>query len=526
MKYVLLIGFFLGTVFNSIQSDNCFNNCKAQTTSKTSLANTQAPFSSVSPEMVAGFRIDRTYARQEGKNGVFQAVLFGSKSTNSKNLARYFFPHGKDVLMVAEDDLADDFNKKKDLLAQNFNIFTNDGNFRSEISIAPTQSLVGCGFHWRQSIWRHELVGKGFWVSVSAPIVHVNNRMNLKENVINNGGGPNPDADIVVMSNMIQALNQQEWCFGKITQESKTVTRLADIELKFGYDNWLLDESSHLELYIGAIVPTSNKMEGHYVFEPIAGRGGYSGIMLGSSFGKALWTSDSQEATVYYEMANHSEYLFKANQTRSFDLVDKPWSRYLEMYVNVDQAMQAESIMPPTSVSNNLATSGINILTQKVSVIPGFSCDINGALVGTYQQIQAEFGYNLFFRRAECVRLACPWVVGPAIKYTSGLGQTNPIRDITGNKYFEQIVLNETGNTLIPVALFDFNQSLIMEEDIDIESASTPAVLSHTIYAALGCHMDSMKHPVLANLGASYTFAQNNAVISKWMLWIKGGVSF
>jgi hypothetical protein len=526
MKYVLLFGLFLGTIFIGLQGNNCFNNCKAQAISKTSLANTQAPFSSVSPEMVAGFRVDRIYARQEGKNGTVQAVLFGSQSTHSKNLARYFFPHGKDILIVAEDDLADNFDKKKDLLAQHFNIFTNDGNFRSEISIAPQQTVVGCGFHWIQSLWRHELIGKGLWMSFSAPIVHVKNKMNLKENVINNGGGPNPSADINVMSNMIQALDQQEWCFGKITQESRAVTRLADIEFKLGYDDWVTDESSHLELYIGAIIPTGNKMKGHYVFEPIAGRGKYAGIMLGSSFGKKLWTDFSQEVTVSYEMANHTEYLFKGNQIRSFDLVDKQWSRYIEMYVNVDQAIEAEAITPPTPISNNLATPGINILTQKVSVTPGFSCDINGAFIATRKQLQAEFGYNLFFRRAECVKLACPWATGPAIKYTSGLGETNPIRDITGNKYFEQIVLNESGDTLIPVALSNFEQSLIMQEDIDIESASTPAVLSHTVYGAFGCHLDDMEHPVLANLGGSYTFAQNNAVIHKWMLWIKGGVSF
>lgn len=526
MKDRVKIGLLFAIVVGSAQADNCFNNCKAQATSKTALANTQAPFSSVSPEMVAGFRIDRTYARQDGKNGTFQAVLFGSKSTNSDNLARYFFPHGQRVLVVAEDDLADDFDKKKNLLAQNFNIFTNNGNFRSEISIAPTQSVVGCGLHWRQSLWRHEWVGKGFWISFSAPILHVKNRMNLQENVINNGGGPNPNADVVVMGNMIQALNQPEWCFGKITQCAQTITRLADIEFKFGYDDFMLGDSSHMELYIGAIIPTSNNMKGYYVFEPIAGRGNYPGIMLGCSFGRNLYTSYAQEMNVSFEVANHMEYLFTASQTRSFDLVDKPWSRYIEMYANVDQAIEAESITPPTPTSNNLATPGINILTQKVKVTPGFSCDINGAFVATYKQLQAEAGYNLFVRRAECVRLACPWKTGPAIKYTSGLGETNPIRDITGNKYFEQIVLNESGDTLIPVALDDYEQSLITEKDIDIESASTPAVVSHTVYGALGCHLNSMEYPVLASLGGSYTFAQNNAVIHKWMLWVKGGVSF
>ena len=85
-------------------------------TSKTALANSQAPFSSVSPELIVGFRLDRTYACHDIRHGSVQVALFGGSSTHGtkEGLARYFFPQGKECLSVADDSLQDNFDKEKD----------------------------------------------------------------------------------------------------------------------------------------------------------------------------------------------------------------------------------------------------------------------------------------------------------------------------------------------------------------------------------------------------------------------------
>lgn len=182
----------------------------------------------------------------------------------------------------------DNFAKKKDLLAQNFNIFTKEGTFKSKISIDPKQTFVGLGMHWRQCFLHNIFTGQGIWVSASAPLVYVKNNVHLRETVFNNGGGPDEAANTVVLANMQEAFNQSDWCFGKIKNSSMHTVQLADIELKIGYDEWLADESSYMELYVGLIIPTSNKHKGEYLFEPIAGRDRHAGIMWGGSFGKDL----------------------------------------------------------------------------------------------------------------------------------------------------------------------------------------------------------------------------------------------
>ena len=498
-------------------------------TSKTSLANSQAPFSSVSPELVAGFRNDRTYARNDIRHGSVQFALFGSKSTHGTkdDLARYFFPGGKVCLSCADDDLLDNFEKKKDLLAQNFNVFTKNGDFRSEITIAPTQSIVGCGIHWRQCFLRDPLKGEGVWASASVPLVQVRNRMNFQEYVSNYGGGVSQSAGVPVVGTMKEAFMQKEWLFGKISDGVMTKTALADIELKVGYDQYLEDEPSHMELYVGIIIPTSNKNKGEFVFEPIVGRGGHVGLMFGGELGKDIFMRYNNEQKITWELAVHSEYLFKNKQTRSFDLVDKPWSRYIPLYANEEQAKEAEAFIGVDQArANNFATPGINLLTRRVRVSPGYSFDMNSAFVFQDSRMRAELGYNLFFKRAEYVSLVCAWEPVAAIKYCDGEGKTNPIRTIVGNKYLEQEVLDNAGNMLIPVALTDFNNSVLIENDLDLVSAATPSLMSHTVYVTVGCYFDEKKYPVVLDGGISYTFSQNNAVINKWMLCLKSGFSF
>lgn len=512
-----------------VGAKECEFDCERQATSKTALANSQAPFSSVSPELISAFRMERTYVPNAFKYGAFQTVLFGGQSTHAqkKDLAAYFFPQGKTTLSVADDDLANDFNKKKDLLAQNFNIFSKNGDFRSEISIAPEYSVVGCGFYWRQSLLHDPLMGDGVWLSISTPLLHVRNRMNLEENVINTGGGPDESAGVPVVANMVQALNQESWLFGKITNCVMKKTGLGDIEFKIGYDQFALDELSHMELYLGIIIPTSNKNKGEFIFEPILGRGKHAGLMFGGAMGKDLMHSYTQEAKFLWELAVHGEYLFKNKQVRSFDLIHKPWSRYIQLYADEDQAQVAFDLqLSDRNKAQNLSTPGINILTQQVNVTPGFSCDMNSAFVVEHEVLRAEFGYNFFLKRAECVTLSCPWEPVAAIKYANGMGRTNPVRDITGNKYFEQYIRNNSDQELIPVEFADFNQSIIQESDLDLLSATTPALLSHTLYATVGAVFDDRKYPLLANGGISYTFSQDNASINRWMMWFKSGFSF
>lgn len=526
----------LSIIGTAIHADcNITDSSRLEATGKTTLA-IHPLFVSQQPEMVSSFRSDRNQTRENGHGGAFQAVLFGSRTTNGDDLARYFFFDGQESLKVAEvGPVAGQAGfGKQNLLAQDFNIFTVNGDFESVITISPQQSVIGLGLHERHSFWRSHERARGFWLSVSTSIQHVKNDMNFCEFVANDGGGANEAANDVVVANMTEAFAQPAWLYGKIcANSSMKKTGLADIEFKLGYE-WLQHEPAHMESYLGLIIPTGNRNEGEYVFEPIVGRGKYFGLMFGSSLGLEIWNSTDGDKNIRFELANHTEFLFHRDQKRSFDLKYRPWSRYLPVYATQEEAAEAAALTNPLH-AQNMSTPGINVFTQEVQVTPGLTHDINTAFVFTCRRFQAEVGYNFLAKRAEKVELDCPWKPVVALKHFLGAGQTNPIRTINGNAYYEQFVLsiNDTvtppvpGIQLIPVILANFETAVIQATDLDLNSAATPAILTNTLYGTLGFHLYEREYPLFGNVGGSFTFSKNNdAVPRRWVIWAKMGVSF
>ena len=532
MKRFNLIFFLLASVFSItlLASKDCCrtectpqNSCDCEITSRSFLA-VRPNFQSESPEMISGFRSHRLHEGE--RHAAVEAVLFGSHSTDEENLARYFFPSCKTELIVDERISLDSPPQPQDLLAAHFNIFTLNGTFRSKISIRPQTSAIGAGFYARKAFCMNEEKGRGFFTSISFPIVRVKNDLQLQEDIINDGGGVNLNADIDnVAANMTEALNQGQWQFGKISNFAMKKTGVGDIEWKLGYE-WIQQEPFHLESYLGILVPTGNKFDGEYLFQPIVGHGRHWGIMVGNAIGVQVWQDEMNDRSLRVEYASNTRYLFRNTQCRSIDLFCKPWSRYIEVYQSQDQAMVAESL-PDSTQGQNFATPGINVLTIPVKVRPGFAYNMTTAAVFDSKNWKLEGGYNLYARQSECLKLACPWQEGPAIKHHLGDGSTNPVRDITGNYRLENITVNGTPGQGNRLDLGDYKLNLIKESDLDLNSAASPCIISHTIYAALGYTMKDRDKPIFGNIGGSYEFSNsNNAVVERWTIWGKIGLSF
>lgn len=531
MKRFNLIYFLFASVisFTLIANQPCCrttectpdSSCDCEFSSRTFLA-LRPGFQSASPEMISGFRSDRLHAAQ--RHGAAEVVFFGSKSTNENDLARYFFPFCKTDLFVDEQVGLTSPPQPQDILAQHFNIFTINGTFRSQISIRPQTSQVGAGFYLRKAFCMSEDKGRGFFASASFPIIRVKNNLEFEENIINDGGGARFNADENVVGNMTEAFIQPEWQFGKISEFSLSKTGVADIELKIGYE-WIQQEPFHLESYLGVLVPTGNLPNAEFLFEPIVGQGRHWGIILGNAIGVEIWRDDAKDRSLRVEYTGHTQYLFSNTQCRSVDLVCKPWSRYIELYRDQAQAITASTLSNSTQAAN-FATPGINILTLPIKVRPGFANNTTIAAVFNTHRFQIEGGYNLYVRQSECLKLACPWQEGPAIKNRIGLGNTNPVRDITGNARLENITVNSTPGTGNRIALGDYKVNFIKEEDLDLTSAASPCVISQTVYVAAGYSCPDRDIPLFGNIGGSFEFGNNNAVVERWTIWGKFGLSF
>ncbi len=521
------------------------DDCDCEVTGK-SFFSVRPPWQASSPERLTMFR-DAMDARVDGKHGAFQIALFGGRTTRSTRLAKYFFPDCKERLLVTEEQ-----TENTDILAGHFNIFTAGSNFESIIEIRPKQSFVGVGLNYRQQ-FAERCDGRGFFFEVSLPIEHVRNEMNLCEQIIEDGGGtecpkfnhsstrscntdlcdtccPVTTLDCInncdnLQPDMTSAFAQECFKFGRIengccptdcnTNDSckTTKTSVAGAELRLGYQ--IIDcENYNWDGWIGIVLPSGNTPKGIRVFEPIVGYNNHWGFETGASFDVVFWEHDCEDRNFVFAFDCHGLYLFNRNEVRSFDLKNKPWSRYMQMYASKEQAQEANNA-GDASTAIVMHTPGINVLTQCVRVKPRFSRTFNWGFIYNHCQFRGELGYNFYAREAECVELACPWEEGPALKSLLGDGQTDSVQQI-GDVFNDRNVES--------VSNYDLN--IITAEDLDLNTAAAPCTLSHTFYGSLGYHWDERCYPTFVGFGGSYEIVTNNTSINRWMAWAKVGLSF
>lgn len=487
-------------------------------------------FQSGSPEKEIFYHTDRLGKKDHRFNGDFQIVGFYSQSVKSKDLARYFFPFNQAALSVVETknfDVEQSNLPRTSIEARNFNIVTNqdDANpFQSTICISPEQKVGGIGITYQQTLWRSHDHKPRIYFEASAPVQWVQNRVGLKETIINNGGGVETDLNgqptigldgAPHVDSMVAALSQSSWKYGKMDNKARHRWGVADVELKLGWNSHLT-EHCHLSSYVGGVVPTGTRVHNkvaEHVFAPVVGNNHHWGAIFGSHADFHIWHHNDHIFKMEYDLSGR--YLFQNHQVRSFDLVDKQWSRYIEMYSNI-QAAEAASL-DDAPLNSNAGTSGINILTSCVKVDPRFTYDVNSALVYNYKKLVIEIGYNFFAREAEHVKI------------TEGSGsnaaawQSAAVKDITGTG-FTNIARNIKNNFMgADIPLADYTP--LKKSDLDANSAAHPAMLSNILYG--GIAVDFGHHvPTIIGIGGSYEFGRTNAVLHRWTTFGKIALSF
>ncbi len=508
-------------------------------------------FETCSPEYQSGWR-DRAKARCDGRAGAFQFVPLGGQSTKSKDLMRYFSPTPVDQLVVDSNPAAvqgvTQLGLERNINPVFFGIQVTaagggNGRYQSVLQFRPRRTVGGVGITYRQYFGRDcDCDEKQWWFELSAPILHVRNKMRLEETAPNLNGGtlvagsaPNmivalagvmpvlgataADGLSTMQFGLMRNANQDDnfnGVVGNNDNNRKGYTRTgSDIELKFGRD-YYTSECCHFDGYVGLHIPASNKPKGRFVFEAVPGFNQHFGFMLGGSSGTEIWRNCDRSLS--WEAATNVRYWIRNTQTRSFDLKDRPWSRY--MFIT-DNANPAAPVIVP----------GINVLTQKLRVHPRFSFDTNVALVYNNDcGFNAELGWNFWARQGERVSLrnqengnrndnnvTLPFVAGryfvTALTGANGLDvtETNLLSNIANN--------NQPANLALDEAL------ALDVTDLNLLSAAAPAALSNTVYGYVGYNWDDRCYPLFVGLGGSYEISKKNTALNRWLVWGKFGVS-
>lgn len=490
----------------------------------------QPQFHAALPAKISSF-YDRMTKRECGIQGALQIVPLASKSINETELARFFMPFGKATLVAGEFNSQAVIDNTVDILANYFGVLTQpvaqvfqglDGlktenlTFQSTIRFRPVQSVFAIGLAYKQKIAHFDEKDHAWFVHVSTALMRVNNDLGFTESITNEGGGQVPEGFVGSVGDALRGktvFGSQHFEHGKIS-DCGGITKwgMADIELAFGHED-SRDCQIKRVWYCGLVVPAGNKPQGEFIFEPIVGNNKHWGLTMGGEYAYKIWANCDQDKVIEFHINAHSQYLFANIQKRSFDLIDKQWSRYIWMYEKVEPTASVYNVVP-----------GINALTRHVKVTPRSSFNNNTSIVfNTVRGFRAEGGYSAYYRQAEEVDLQCPF---PDNFMIAGIDEGDTDVFVTQSNASMRHFLNSQGIKFDTDTTGAVQLVKIKESDIDLYSASHPCMVGHSVWGTLGYHWDSLEFPFLICGGGAYEFSADNNGLHRWTIWGKFTISF
>ena len=443
---------------------------------------------------------------------------FYIQNTNKSEISEYFLPFNCNLL-TSEDNAT---NVLKDVAAIHLNINHADNNFESVTNFCPKYQNVGFLIHIN-SFFKCR-----YWIDLILPISEVKNNMNLQETILNLGG----DTTTTFVSDVTEAFKQSSWNYGKI-DGTRSKKGLNDIDFKFGthtsiqffyekslsmtgHSSRVSDEAMRRRTYremsifpfIGCIIPTGNKTNSKYLFEPMIGNTKHFAFQGGLINFLEL----APCITFYFDL--NLIYQFKNSQKRMLDLIDKSWSRYMIVYESPEAALIASNNSGQPQ-NGDKGSPGINSFTQEVYVSPGFTFQSTGRLWFIKNCLKNEFGISVYFRESEKLYLRCREKLGNiALVGAAGSGTTTNARTINYN------YLGTTINNTEDDKIMDNEYASVSASDFNLDSGSAPCALSLTFFYKFQYLYKNYKF----NLATSYKSSRSNASPNLFAFW--GGLTY
>ncbi len=239
------------------------------------------------------------------------------------------------------------------------------------------------------------------------------------------------------------------WVAGRFSKCRETRTRVADIDFILGWDFWKT-ECSHIGAYLQAVAPTGGRPCNTHIFEPVVGNGRHAGLGGGLTAHTVLWEGcDDQNLSIWLD--GHALHLFKARNTRTFDLNNGPLSRYVLL----------KELDANNTYTGNLINA-VNFTTREVETSIRVLGDASVKLAYRNCGFMVDVGYNIYGHSRErlhgdCARICannlsnrrfgikgCQGVCGNVFTTATQDGVTTVVGSAVG---VNPVMLNTTAST-------------------------------------------------------------------------------
>jgi hypothetical protein len=427
-----------------------------------------------------------------------QVIAMGQQSMRDPSTAEYFLMKHKTYLNVMGDnalgtDAASQSRtvRERDIRAEWLNL---PSNFSGKFSIDPQQSQVGFMIEYNQllSKWFDFSFFEYMFISLQIPVVFEKNNIHFRQFDIQNAPttGDRPH-------DLIEAFNQKEWCYGKISDHKQTRQGVEDLRLMFG-SYYLSDGPFQLAYYTHWTFPVTSGDPAHYMFAPTLGSNGHIGMGAGVNVQFVVNRPGSGYDVCFYLDLEHT-FMIREDQMRTVDLYQKPWSRYMQ-FVSTEQGP-------------GITTPGVNVLTRKFTVRPYSMVDGSIGFRITKSNLEFAVGYSIWGRSNEKLdRMVYPF------PNTYGIaGVTDPTA-LVSETASQSTIKQQAGN--------DNSFTTISSADFDNESGVSRSVINHHANVSVSYLHKGFKVDGTFDIGAFYEIPQYNSGLSAWGVWGKLGTSF
>ena len=431
--------------------------------------------------------------------GGFQAIPFFQNSMSLDKNARYFLMNGKTELLVAGDQQTADL-ETRDIRAEWVNL---PSTFRGFLSVNPKQQQKGCLFEYHQDLktWFDVRFLRDMYIQIQLPVSVVKNNIHLTQTNVINQGTDFPQ-------NIIQAFNQPSWCFSRIDNCQKKKVGVAELTIKLG-TSYISEEFLQLDYYTVLAIPTGNKQNGETMFEPVNGNNHHLGIGGGLNI-QVPFNRDTTNFAFCGFIDLESVILIRNKQFRTYDLFDKPWSRFLLMNV--------------IGAQPNTNQPGVNYMTQRITAKPFNIVDFALGWRFHTPTMEAEIGYGIWGHGNERTNLK-----QPAPAHIFGLNGTTPV--ITDQPIPFGIAGSAPGktasrSTIAFKAPDDLEFVPITTCDLDPQSGESYGGFAQRAFGSIGWINKGETSDSILGIGWSVDVPFHNSLLQLWKVWIKLAATF
>jgi hypothetical protein len=412
-----------------------------------------------------------------------QSIFFYQNSINKRDdqFRQYFLMRDKNELSVKGDSVT---TIDRDIRAEWLQL---PADYIGSFTMIPEQEQFGALFVARKDLKNvfHWDFLDNLWVGAQVPIAFVKNKINFSETS-------------TLTPTIFSKLSSQNYIYDRIVQCTDSLG-FTELELMFGA-HFQPANSLQIGTRTGLIVPLGNKYDGKIFYEAIRGYNRH--LAWETTVNTQVPLNCSEVCNFLLYMDFQSILLFPNNQRRTFDLVDRPWSRYLLMVTDTGQ----------------INVPGVNLLTPEVKVKPFNLIDVCAGFRVKKGNLEVQLGFDLWAHGNEEVELKEPWRANFGIAAPSG---TTPLG-------FPATASKSTIKTLAPTDT-DINGDPefvpILAEDLDFRSGVSRGTYTTGIELAIGWVHNHERVSGFIGAGGFVDFPASNAALQLWGIWFKFGGS-